>query len=191
MKPTELRTIGSDPAAFEAFYREHLTAVQLFVARRVDRPALVADLTADVFLATIDAAARYRPDRGEPRAWLFGIARNVVASELRRGARERRAVKRVEGHRLLADDDVLRIQEQIDAAAQARTLYAALDALPDSERAVFELVAVDELTVKDAADALQISAVAARVRLHRARSSLQAELAARSSATTRPMEAPS
>jgi len=189
MEPSELRAIAHEPAAFEAFYREHVAAVQQFIARRVDRPDLVADLTADVFLATIEAAARYRPDLGEPRAWLFGVARKVVASELRRGARERRAVRRIEGRRLLENDDVLRIQEKIDAAAEARALYAALAALPEGERAVFELVAIDELTVSDAADALQISAVAARVRLHRARSSLQAELAARSPTTTRPMEA--
>jgi RNA polymerase sigma-70 factor (ECF subfamily) len=189
MEPSELRAIAHDAAAFEAFYREHVAAVQSFVARRVDRPELVADLTADIFLATIDAAARYRPDRGEPRAWLFGVARKVVASELRRGARERRAVRRVEGQRLLENDDIVRIQERIDAQARARTLYAALDALPESERAVFELVAIDELSVGDAADALTISAVAARVRLHRARSSLQAELAAQHPTTTRPMEA--
>ena len=75
MEPSELRAIAHDAAAFEAFYREHVAAVQSFVARRVDRPELVADLTADILLATIDAAARYRPDRGEPRAWLFGVAR--------------------------------------------------------------------------------------------------------------------
>ena len=58
----------------------------------------------------------------------------------------------------------------------ARELYAALDALPEGERAVFELTALDELTPRQAAAALGIRPVTARVRLHRARAALRAEL---------------
>jgi hypothetical protein len=50
--------IATDPDAFERFYREHVEAVQRFVARRVDDPYLAADLTADVFVAAIESAAR-------------------------------------------------------------------------------------------------------------------------------------
>ena len=179
-----MRQIAHDPAAFEAFYREHVEAVERFVARRVSDPHLAADLTAEVFLAVIDAAASYRASRGEPRAWLFGIARNVVASEFRRADRERRAQARIDGRRLLDTDDVARMQERIDAGAHARELYAALDALPEGERAVFELTALDELTPRQAAAALGIRPVTARVRLHRARAALRAELT-----ITQPLEA--
>lgn len=48
---SQVRQIGRDPEAFTAFYRAHLQAVQRFVARRVGDPHLVADLTADVFIA--------------------------------------------------------------------------------------------------------------------------------------------
>ena len=84
--------IAHDTRAFEAFYRAHVDAVQRFITRRVNDPHLAADLTADVFLAAIDAAPSYRSDRGAPRAWLFGGARNVVNAELRRTARENRAL---------------------------------------------------------------------------------------------------
>src|SRR6478609_3860033 len=130
-----MRQIAHDPAAFAAFYREHVEAVERFVARRVADPHLAADLTAEVFMAVIDAAASYKASRGEPRAWLFGIARNVVASEFRRADRERRAHARIDGRRLLDTDDVARMQERIDAGARARDLYAALEALPEGERA--------------------------------------------------------
>ena len=135
MRPDELPRIAHDPGVFEAFYRANVEAVQRFVARRVDDPRLAADLTAEVFLAAIDAAPGYRPDRGAPEAWLFGIARNLVAAEHRRAGRERRARARIEGHPLLDADDVARLQDRIDAAAQARKLYAALAGLPDAERA--------------------------------------------------------
>jgi hypothetical protein len=48
-------------------------------------------------------------------------------------------------------------------------MHEELRALPESERAVLELVSVDGLTVAEAAAALNIKPVAARVRLHRAR----------------------
>ncbi len=176
VSPDELPRIGHDASTFEAFYRENVEAVQRFIARRIDDPHLAADLTAEVFLAAIEAAPNYREDRGTPTAWLFGIARIVVASQARRSARERHAVERIAGRRLLESDDVARIQDRIDAATQARVLYRALGRLPDSERAMFELVALDELSVTDAAAALGIRNVTARVRLHRARATLRRQL---------------
>ncbi len=130
-----------------------------------------------MFLAAIDAAASYRSRRGAPALWLFGVARNVVNSEFRRAAREKQVTARFQGRRLLDDDDIVRAQERIDAEAQSRELYAALDGLTDAERAVFELSALDGLSATEAASALGIRPVTARVRLHRARRTLRTELA--------------
>jgi len=190
MRPDELPRIAHDPGAFEAFYREHVEAVQRFVVRRVAEPLLAADLTAEVFLAAIDAAPAYRPDRGAPGAWLLGIARNLVAAEHRRAGRERRANARIEGRRLLEADDIARMQDRIDAESRARQLYAALAGLPEAERAVFELHALDGLSPAEAAAVLGIRPVTARVRLHRARTALRGRLAEPDvPAITRPMEA--
>ena len=167
-----VRSIGTDPAAFTQFYRAHVDEVTRFVARRVADPHLVADLTAEVFLAVIDAAPRYRGSFGGPRTWLYGIARNVIGAEFRRSARERRAESLVAGRRLLDADDVDRLVEKIDAARQVRELHEGLKALPEGERAVLELVAVDGLSLAEAAAALNIRQVTARVRLHRARRAL-------------------
>jgi RNA polymerase sigma factor (sigma-70 family) len=167
-----VRSIGTDPAAFTEFYRAHVDEVTKFVARRVADPQLAADLTAEVFLAVIEAAARYRGSSGGPRTWLYGIARNVVAAEFRRSVRELRAESLVAGRRLLDTDDVDRLMEKIDAFRQVRELHEELRALPEGERAVLELVSVDGLTVAEAAAALNIRQVAARVRLHRARRAL-------------------
>jgi RNA polymerase sigma factor (sigma-70 family) len=168
-----VRSIGTDPAAFTEFYRAHVDEVTRFVARRVADPQLAADLTADVFLAVIEAAADYRGSFGGPRTWLFGIARNVIAAEFRRSARQRRAEDLIAGRRLLDADDVDRLVAKIDALRQVRELHEELRALPDGERAVLELVAVDGLSVAEAAVALGIRPVAARVRLHRARRALR------------------
>jgi RNA polymerase sigma-70 factor (ECF subfamily) len=86
-KRGSVAAIGRDPDALEAFYREHVEAVGRFVARRVDDPQWAADLTTDIFLAAFDAAESYRPDRGSPVGWMYGIARNVLADQMRRRAR--------------------------------------------------------------------------------------------------------
>jgi RNA polymerase sigma factor (sigma-70 family) len=173
MNPDELPRIAHDAAILESFYTEHVEAVLRFVARRVDDPHTAADLTAEVFLAAIDSAPAYRPELGAPGAWLYGVARNVVSGEHRRAARERDATARVRGRRLLDDDDIARLQDRIDAEAPGRRLLAGMSELPDGERAVLELVAVDGLRAAEAAAVLGIRPVTARVRLHRARTTLR------------------
>ncbi len=172
----QVRWIGTDPELFELFYREHVEGVQRFVARRVADRERAADLTAEIFLAVIESAHRYRRRRGTPKAWLYGIARVLVADDRRRRDRERAREERFRGSALLEAEDAAGIDARIDAAARARRLYVAMDRLPEAERAVLELVAVDELTVVEAAAAAGVRPVTARVRLHRARRKLRREL---------------
>lgn len=175
----DVGSIGTDPDVFEVFYREHLEAVQRYVARRVAYPHLAADLTADVFLAAVDSAASYRPDRGTPGSWLLGIARHVPATEFRRQSRDRDVLRRISGRRLLDADSLGRIEERIDAEREARNLYDALASLPRRDRALMELVAVDGLSVAEAAAVLGVKPGTARVRLHRSRMRVQAQLTPR------------
>lgn len=167
--------IGADPEIFDAFYTEHLEDLQRFVARRVGDPERAADLTADIFLAAINSAHRFRP-RATPKTWLYGIAVVVVAEDRRQGARERAREERIRGSALLDEEETARIEGRIDAAARARRIYEAMDRLGDDERAVLELVAIDELTVAEAATAVGVRPVTARVRLHRARRKMRADL---------------
>ncbi|NGO14173.1 RNA polymerase sigma factor [Streptomyces sp. HC44] len=175
-----------DPQLFEAFYRRHVDAVMRFVARRVDDPHTAADLTAEIFLAVLDSAHTYRPRLGSETAWLYGIARNVVSSERRRVAREAERDLRLSGRRLLEADDIARLEDKVDAESPGRRVLAALARLPEGERAVMELVAVDQLTVTEAAAALGIRQVTARVRLHRARKALRGEADSEAGADSRP-----
>lgn len=172
-RDSEVAVVATQPAEFETFYRAHLPFVRSYLARRVDDVFVVADLTADVFVEVIRSASTYRADLGPPRAWLTGITRHVVADHYRSSAREDETVRRLQGHRLLNEDSADRIVHRIAAEAQARSVLAAIAQLPDALRDVVELVAVDELTVADAAAVLGISPVAARVRYHRARRRLR------------------
>jgi len=172
----DVASIATDPDAFEVFYREHLETVRRFVARRVADPHLAADLTAEIFLAAVDSASSYRPERGVPAAWLIGVARHVVVSEFRRQSRDRAVARRISGRRLLDSDSLARIEDRIDAERQARQLYGALAALPARDRALMELVALDGLSITEAAAVLGVKPGTARVRLHRSRARIQTQL---------------
>ncbi|WP_200954393.1 MULTISPECIES: RNA polymerase sigma factor [unclassified Nocardioides] len=174
----------------EAFYREHAETVKTFLARRIADPHQVADLTADIFLAAIGSADRYRPDEGAPLPWLLGIARNAVADATRRRARRLRAESRIQGRRLLDEDATARIAERIDAERLTRALYDALAALPARDRRLMELVAVDGLSVTDAAAELGVKPGTARVRLHRSRARVQLHMDNNPSRNTNTIERP-
>ncbi|MGA8746192.1 MAG: RNA polymerase sigma factor [Solirubrobacterales bacterium] len=178
--PEQLRWIAIDPEIFEAFYREHVDGIQGFLTRRVGDRESAADLTAEVFLAAIGAAHRYQPSRGAPKPWLYGVARRVVANHKRQIGREHAREERLRASALLDEEDAARIDARIDAAALSRQLYEAMERLAEPERAVLEFVAIDELSLTEAASAAGVRAVTARVRLHRARRKLRAELEAAS-----------
>ncbi|WP_405404590.1 RNA polymerase sigma factor [Streptomyces sp. NBC_01104] len=165
---------GRRPTPFGEVYEAHFDAVLGFVTRRTADRDVAADLTADVFVAALEAFAGYDSGRGTHLVWLYGIARNTVASHARKSAREREAVAALSGRRLLDEQDVQRFEERIDAERAARELLTAHAVLSEPLRAVIDLVAVDGLTTKEAAKVLRISQATTRVRLHRARAALRA-----------------
>jgi len=186
--PDIVQRIGTDPAALDRFYREHVAAVTRLAARRCSMPSEVADVVSATFLTAIDAADGFDPSRGTPRAWLFGIVLHEIASQRRSSNREADKTRRAAAREPLDSDDEQRLMDQIEAERLASPLAAALRAAPEHERDVFTLVAFDELSPTEAAQALGISAVNARVRLMRCRRRLQ--VAARTTAipTMKPKE---
>ena len=163
-----VRSIGTDPAAFTQFYRAHVDDLTRFVARRVADPHQVADLTAQVFVAVIDAAPRYRGSFGGPRTWLYGIARNVLSAHWRRQARPT-------AHAGLSDDvdPWADTDTRLDATAQRATIGRILETLSQDEREVLLLVVWEQLTPAEVAAVLGLPQGTARSRLHRALTTLR------------------
>ncbi len=97
----------------------------------------------------------------------------MLSTQRRRSERETRAVERIVARRLLDGDDIADLTDRIDAEEPARRALSAMADLPEGERALLELVVIDQLTVAEAAQALDIRVGTARVRLHRARRTLR------------------
>jgi len=171
-----LARIPSDPGALDHFYRRHAGRVLAFAFRRCSHPDEAADVVSAVFLRVIDRPGSFDPDRGSAPAWLLGIAVRELA-DLRRDAGRRRALAERLGGRITFDEGEYELAEQrIDAARAADSLRRATRRLTASQREILLLVAADGLTPAEAASALGISPLVARVRLARARRRAQAEL---------------
>lgn len=166
-----------NPESLELFYRRHVEAITRFASRRCANTDQVVELVSIVFLEVIDSASTYDARRGAARPWLFGIAVRCLADLRRDDLRARDAARRLGGRAELSDDDVARIDARIDAARLAPRLGQAIAALPEKERELVLLVRTEDLTVADAARALGITPVAARVRLARARRRIRHRLA--------------
>jgi len=168
------RMAAGDREAFTLLYRRYRPDVYRFAAHYCGSPAQAEDVVQDVFVAVIQHASRYRPERSAVLPWLFGIARNY--------ARRRRSERPMLP--LPVDDAVSALQSvEIDPLAgitrdrQSVELHRALRELPGRYREVIVLCDLHDLTYLDAATVLGCAVGTVRSRLHRARALLAHRLA--------------
>ena len=161
---------------FERLYRAEVDDVTAYFARRTADPQTVADLTAETFVQVIASFAGFDPERGSPRAWVYGIARRVYAAHCEAHTRQRERLARLAGRRELAPDQLDELAERVDAQRAGRRLMTELTELPELDRAVIELVDLVGMSSKDAAAALGMSAGSLRMRRMRARARLRSSV---------------
>ena len=103
----------------------------------------------------------------------YGVARGVLANHHRSAQRRNRLGERLR-HELggALEPGIALAREDVDGV----TVRTAVRRLPESDRELLRLTAWEGLAPNEAATDLQISAGAARVRLHRARVRLRREL---------------
>lgn len=166
---------GGATAEFERLYRANVDAVTAYFARRSADPHVVADLTADTFVAVITSFGSFDPRQGTGRAWVFGIARRVYAAHCQAYSQQQHQLRQLAGRRDLGPDQVEELVDRIDAERAGRRLVSELAALPEADRAVIELVDLAGLRPKEAAAALGLRPGTVRMRLMRARARLRQE----------------
>jgi RNA polymerase sigma-70 factor (ECF subfamily) len=148
--------------AFEALYRSSRDDVYAYVVSLLRDRVAAEEVTATAFERAYRKRSRFDRERGEPRAWLFGIARNAALDELRRRSR----------HSELAaePEDVAGATVEESAAASERRLAvsAALAALEPRERELIALKFFAGLGNAEIAAVVGISESNAGTKLHRA-----------------------
>ena len=138
------------------------------VALLRDREA-ADDLVQDTLERALSAWSGRRRD-GDLRAWLFTIERNLFLGAVRR--RGRRGVDcGAEALEQVPDPGI-----DPEAAMGARDVLAGLDALPEEQRSVLLLVAVEDLSYAEAAQVLGVPLGTVMSRLSRARTRMRSFL---------------
>ncbi|MGH3407055.1 MAG: RNA polymerase sigma factor [Streptosporangiaceae bacterium] len=164
------------PQLFGEIYHAYFDPVHRYLAGRLGLDA-ADDLTAEVFMTAFRCRKSFDPDRGTVRAWLFGIATNLVARHRRAEARRYHALGRVAGQRV-TDGEADRVVERVSAEQLRGPLMAALARLPARERDALLLVALGGLTYQETAAAMSIAPATVGSRLTRARKKVRAALSA-------------
>ncbi|MBB5119480.1 sigma factor [Streptomyces eurocidicus] len=162
---------GTDASAFEPLVERHSKALHGYFARRA--PGAADDLLAEAWLRAYAGRGSYDAARGPVRAWLFGVARNVLAAHWR-GQERPAAAAALAGE--ASSDPWHAVDRRLDAAAVAPLMRRTLAELPDVERELLLLIAWEQLSPTEAAAVVGVPAGTARSRLHRARTRLRAAL---------------
>ena len=162
-------------AEFERVYRAQFGAVAAYFARRCAEPQLIADLTADTFVAAIRSFGEHDPRRTSDRAWAIGVARRVYARYRESDPRESRPDSQGSAQQLLDRAETKELMWWIDVERSSRELMERLAPMSALDREALELVELCELTPAEAARELGVSTGALRVRLARTRARLRRE----------------
>ncbi|HEY1775291.1 MAG TPA: RNA polymerase sigma factor [Solirubrobacteraceae bacterium] len=153
---------------FEALFDRYHGEVAAYVRRRA--PARLAeDVVSETFLIAWRSLDRVH---GDPLPWLYGVARRVLANDLRREHRRSALAARLAQE----PDDPPTTVLGLDVSEPVRT---ALLALGHREREAVLLIAWEGLNPKQAAAAAGCSGATFRARLYRARRHLRRALSPR------------
>ncbi|MFZ0703811.1 MAG: RNA polymerase sigma factor [Candidatus Acidiferrales bacterium] len=81
------RMATGDEEAFRLFYARHQGAIYRFALHMTGRRESAEEVVQEAFLTLIQKAGKFEPERGEPQAFLYGIARMHVRRMLERERR--------------------------------------------------------------------------------------------------------
>lgn len=157
---------------FEALAPALVEPLRRYLARRTDA-ATADDVLGEVLLVCWRRLDDVPP--GDELPWAYGVACRCLANAERSTRRRRRLAARI----AVVDPPVEAVDPHDHAGAESDATEAvrrAVAALPERDAEVVRLWAWEQLGVSEIALALNVSANAASLRLHRARGRLREEL---------------
>ena len=175
-----MRRSRLDADRLAAAYDRDARRLLVFFTRRTYDAQLAIDLVGETYARAFELRRRFAGDAHDAdalAAWVFGIARNVLNEALRRGAAERRALRRAGVQSpALCGEELARVEELAALGELRAAVAGALVELAGEQRDAVRLRVVDELDYADVAGRLGISEQAARARVSRGLRSLAAAL---------------
>ena len=166
------RYARGDSAAFAQVYDELAPRLYGYLLRQTRDRARAEDILQQTMLHIHRARDRFIAG-AEVRPWAFAIARRLLVDEIRRG---RRIILSDDGDPDPGVSDQPTGDEVVQAGELAVRIQSVLAKLPTSQRAAFELIKQEGLTVAEAAQVLGTTVAAVKLRAHRAYEALRAAL---------------
>jgi len=159
--------------AFSVFYERHLRPVLSYLLSRTGNAEVAEELTCEVFAAAFIGAGTYEAKRGEPRAWLFGIAKITLLKSYNQHAVERSARLKLGVSVGSYSEDAWERAERRIHTSSLPGLQATLERLTDAERDAVEARVVQERSYAEIAQEQDTSEAAIRKRVSRGMSKLR------------------
>jgi len=167
---------AGDAAAFDSLFGRWSGPLLRYAQRMVGDLATAEDLVQEVFLRVYRARERYAPE-ARFSTWLYRIATNLALNELRR-PRRRTPHRSAEDEEAVLAEPAAGADDVAHARRVGRAAAAALEELPETQRAALCLAAVEGLSYAEVAEALEVTESAVKALVHRARSALAQRLRA-------------
>ena len=166
---------SGDPDAITALVQAAYPLVRRWSLVATGDPMAADDVTQEALVRTVRGLGRFG-GRSAFETWLFTTTRNCARDFQRR---ERRANRFrtgpvIEEEPIAADEpDPL---AEIERREARRALHTFIDALPERQRLVFDLVELQGYAASEVAEMLDIAAVSVRAHLFKARRALRTRI---------------
>ncbi|MCB0825042.1 MAG: sigma-70 family RNA polymerase sigma factor [Armatimonadetes bacterium] len=153
---------NGDKSAIGGLYELYGDKIYRYAYRMLGNRTEAEDATAETFLRVLRRSQDLRAD-GAFKTWIFRIARNLCIDKMRQ-------------HKLLELPSEAHYTGTEERAALRVTVHQALSELPIDYREPLILCDLEDISAKEAADALGISVPALKSRLYRGRRALRDKL---------------
>jgi len=164
-----------DDAAFAVVYDALADRLLAFLARKLANVALAEDLMQQTFLRMHKARGSFVAGSAV-LPWAFAIARRLLIDQLRQQKRTALEQWPLVVAELVHPAPSHGAHALLEADELARRLQRGIAALPEAQRAAFELIRLDGLSAAEAAQVLGTTVQSVKLRAHRAGVALRAAL---------------
>jgi len=157
-----------------ALVRAHYSNIWRFLRRLGFDEYLADDAAQDLFVVAVRRIGGIRPE--SERAFLYATALRIATALKRKHAREV-PVDPLDAHSAIVETAAATLDERLDEERARELLYRLLSELDERFRVVFVMYELEELTMPEIAEALEIPLGTATSRLRTAREDFRARLA--------------
>ena len=179
------RLQAGDAETFDALFRQYFQKIFRQATHLLGNAAEAEEVVQEVFLAVYEKAHTFRGEAAFT-TWLYRLTTNAAFSRLRRRKRSHEvAIEdylpqfQPDGHHLVRPvvDWSANLEERLADAQLQQLLRQAIELLQPLDKAVLVLSDFEDLSNKEIGEALGLTVLAVKARLHRARLFLRGQLA--------------